>query len=54
MDGRVAPIMSSTPRLMSEAMVSGEVNLPTPTTGLSGHRLNKVDVRLVNILRGKP
>jgi hypothetical protein len=26
--------MSSTPRLVSDAMVSGEVNRPTPTTGL--------------------
>ena len=33
-DGRVAPIMSSTPRLTCATMVSGEVNRPTPTTGL--------------------
>ena len=34
MEGRAAPIMSSTPRLIWLTMVSGEVNQPTPTTGL--------------------
>src|ERR1700681_4225777 len=34
MEGRAAPIMSSTPRRICDTMVSGDVNLPTPTTGL--------------------
>ena len=34
MEGRAAPIMSSRPLRISEAIMSGEVNLPTPTTGL--------------------
>ena len=33
-DGRAAPIMSSTPRRICETMASGEVKRPTPTTGL--------------------
>src|SRR6185437_1864882 len=33
-DGRAQPIMSSTPRLICDTMVSGEVKRPTPTTGL--------------------
>ena len=32
-EGRAAPIMSSTPRRIWLTMVSGEVNQPTPTTG---------------------
>ena len=34
MEGRAAPMKSSTPRLTIETMVSGLVNRPTPTTGL--------------------
>ncbi len=34
MEGRAAPIRSSTPRLICETMASGEVKRPTPTTGL--------------------
>ena len=34
-DGRAPPIRSSTPRLTIDTIVSGEVNRPTPTTGLS-------------------
>ena len=33
-EGRAAPIRSSTPRLICPTMVSGEVKRPTPTTGL--------------------
>ena len=33
-DGRAAPIMSSTPSRTIRTIVSGEVNRPTPTTGL--------------------
>ncbi len=33
-DGRAAPIMSRTPRLIWLTIVSGEVNQPTPATGL--------------------
>ena len=33
-EGRAQPIMSSTPRLSCDTMVSGEVKRPTPTTGL--------------------
>ncbi len=32
-DGRAAPMRSRTPRRICPAMVSGEVNRPTPTTG---------------------
>ena len=34
-DGRAAPIKSKLPDLICFTIKSGEVNLPTPTTGLS-------------------
>ena len=34
MEGRAAPIKSRTPRRICDTMASGEVNRPTPTTGL--------------------
>ena len=40
MAGR-APIKSSTPRRICDTMASGEVNRPTPTTGLVVSRLTK-------------
>ncbi len=33
-EGRAAPIISSTPRSICETITSGEVKRPTPTTGL--------------------
>ena len=33
-EGRAAPMKSITPRLICDTIASGEVNLPTPTTGL--------------------
>ena len=33
MEGRAAPMRSSTPRLTCDTMASGDVNRPTPTTG---------------------
>ncbi len=33
MEGRAAPMRSSTPRLIYDTMASGEVNRPTPPTG---------------------
>ena len=33
MEGRAAPMRSSTPRFTCDTIASGEVNLPTPTTG---------------------
>ncbi len=40
-EGRAAPIRSSTPRAIWETMVSGEVKRPTPTTGFVVSRLTK-------------
>ena len=33
MEGRAAPMRSSTPRRICDTIASGEVNRPTPTTG---------------------
>ena len=33
MEGRAAPMRSSTPRFICDTMASGEVKRPTPTTG---------------------
>ena len=38
-DGRAAPMKSRTPRLICDTIASGEVNRPTPTTGLFVTRL---------------
>ncbi len=40
-EGRAAPMKSSTPRLIWPTIVSGEVKRPTPTTGLSVTVLRK-------------
>ena len=40
-DGRAAPMKSTTPRLTMAAIVSGLVNRPTPTTGLEVSVLTK-------------
>ncbi len=39
-DGRAAPIMSSTPEVIWRTMVSGDVKRPTPTTGLVVNAFN--------------
>ena len=49
-DGRAAPIRSSTPSRIIRTIVSGEVNRPTPTTGLRGERLQAAHVLLLRAL----
>ena len=54
MDGRALPMKSAMPRVISESVVSGEVNRPTLITGFFDQVLDKGNVGFLETLRTEP